>query len=100
MALMMEEARTSETLVIFYQTTRRYNSEDSHFLTHRRENLKSYLYIVELFGKVLISGEQVNIWKKAVVTYLKYPRICLDGVFGNVKNYLTPHLLGYYLLLT
>jgi hypothetical protein len=40
--LMMEAARTSETLVNFYQTTRRYNPEDSHFRTHRRENLKSY----------------------------------------------------------
>jgi hypothetical protein len=27
--LMMEAARTSETLVNFYQTTRRYNPEDS-----------------------------------------------------------------------
>jgi hypothetical protein len=35
MALMMEAARTSETLVNFYQTTRRYNPEDSHF---RMEN--------------------------------------------------------------
>jgi hypothetical protein len=41
--LMMETARTSETLVNFYQTTRRYNPEDSHLRTHRRENLKSYL---------------------------------------------------------
>jgi hypothetical protein len=40
-ALMMKAARTSETLVNFYQTTRRYNPEDSH-RTHRRENLKSY----------------------------------------------------------
>jgi hypothetical protein len=40
-ALMMEAARTSETLVN-YQTTRRYNTEDSHLHTHRRENLKSY----------------------------------------------------------
>jgi hypothetical protein len=39
----MEAARTSETLVNFYQTTRRYNPEDSHFRTHRRENLKSCL---------------------------------------------------------
>jgi hypothetical protein len=30
MALMMEAARTSETLVNFYQTTRRYNPQDSH----------------------------------------------------------------------
>jgi hypothetical protein len=28
--------------VYFYQTTRRYNPEDSHLRTHRRENLKSY----------------------------------------------------------
>jgi hypothetical protein len=31
-ALMMEAARTSETLVNFYQTTRRYNPKDSHLL--------------------------------------------------------------------
>jgi hypothetical protein len=42
-ALMKEAARTSETLVNFYETTRRYNPEDSHLRTHRRENLKSYL---------------------------------------------------------
>jgi hypothetical protein len=42
-ALMMEAAMTSETLVNFYQTTRRYNPEDSHLRTHRRENLKTYL---------------------------------------------------------
>jgi hypothetical protein len=28
-ALMMEVARTSETLINFYQTTRRYNPEDN-----------------------------------------------------------------------
>jgi hypothetical protein len=43
-ALMMEAARTSETFVNFYQTTRRYNPEVSHLHTHRRENLKSYFY--------------------------------------------------------
>jgi hypothetical protein len=42
-ALMMEAARASETLVNFYQATRRYNPEDSHLRTHCRENLKSYL---------------------------------------------------------
>jgi hypothetical protein len=42
-ALMMEAARTSETLVNFHQTTRRYNPEDSHLRTHRRENLRSYM---------------------------------------------------------
>jgi hypothetical protein len=32
-ALMMEAARISETLVNFYQTTRRYNPEDSQLRT-------------------------------------------------------------------
>jgi hypothetical protein len=40
-ALMMEAAGTSETLVNFYQTTRRNNPEDIYFHTRRRENLKS-----------------------------------------------------------
>jgi hypothetical protein len=51
-ALMMEAARTSETLVNFYQTTRRHNPEDSHLRTNRRENLKSYL----IFGLFDISA--------------------------------------------
>jgi hypothetical protein len=42
-ALMMEVASSSETSVNFYQTTRRYNPEDSHLHSRRRENLKSYL---------------------------------------------------------
>jgi hypothetical protein len=41
-ALMIEVARIPERLVNFYQTTRRYNPENSHLRTHRRENLKSY----------------------------------------------------------
>jgi hypothetical protein len=41
-SLITEAANTSEMSVIFYQTTRRYNPEDSHLSTHRRENLKSY----------------------------------------------------------
>jgi hypothetical protein len=44
--LMMEAARTSETLVNFYKTTRRYNPEDSHLRTHRHENLKSYTLLL------------------------------------------------------
>jgi hypothetical protein len=40
---MMDAASTSETSANFYQTTRRYNPEDSHLHTRRRENLKSHL---------------------------------------------------------
>jgi hypothetical protein len=49
MILMMEAASTSETLVNFYQTTRRNNPEDSHLHTHRHENLK-YHSIIDSFG--------------------------------------------------
>jgi hypothetical protein len=39
---MTEAASTFKTSVNFYETTRRYISEDSHFHTRRRENLKSH----------------------------------------------------------
>jgi hypothetical protein len=51
---MMEAARTSETLVNFYQTTRRYNPEDSYLRSNRRENLKSYFYL--LFHAVILEA--------------------------------------------
>jgi hypothetical protein len=53
---MMEAARTSETLVNFYQTTRRYNPEDSHLRTHRRENLKSN-FLRMLFNNTVLIAE-------------------------------------------
>jgi hypothetical protein len=40
-ALMMDAESTSGTSLNFYQTTRRYNPEDSHLHTRRRENLRS-----------------------------------------------------------
>jgi hypothetical protein len=42
MALMMEAASTSETLVKFYQTTQRNIPEDNHLYTRCHENLKSH----------------------------------------------------------
>jgi hypothetical protein len=42
----MEAVKTSETSVNLYQSTRRYNPEDSHLHSHRREKLKSYLNII------------------------------------------------------
>jgi hypothetical protein len=51
-ALMMEAASTSQTSVNFYQTTRRYNPEDSHLHTRRRENIRSYL--ANLYGEATL----------------------------------------------
>jgi hypothetical protein len=38
------------SLANFYQTTRRYNPQDSHLRTHYRENLKSYKYQYSLLN--------------------------------------------------
>jgi hypothetical protein len=43
-AMMMEAAGTSETLVNFYQTTWHYNPEDSHL------RWKYYLKLLEMFS--------------------------------------------------
>jgi hypothetical protein len=40
--LMMEAASTSETLVNFYQITRRYNPEDSHLRTRQLSGSMNY----------------------------------------------------------
>jgi Na+/phosphate symporter len=42
--LMTEAVSASETSVNFHQSTRRYNPEDSHLHTRRRNNLKSSLF--------------------------------------------------------
>jgi hypothetical protein len=69
---MMEAARTSETLVNFYQTTRRYNPEDSHLRTHRRENQKSY-GVDSVFSSNPKKRKlpQMSIYKKPKVNQLK-----------------------------
>jgi hypothetical protein len=51
-SLMMEAARTSETLAIFDQTTRRNNQEGSHLHARSHENLKSHKW-TKFLGKIL-----------------------------------------------
>jgi hypothetical protein len=56
-AVMIEAASTTETSVNVYQTTRCYNSEDSHLHTRRRENLKYYkTKIGYYFSKITPGG--------------------------------------------
>jgi hypothetical protein len=43
---MLQAVQTSETSVDSHQSTRRYNPEDGHLGTHRRENLKCYINYV------------------------------------------------------
>jgi hypothetical protein len=47
-ALMIEEATISGTVVNIYQTTRRNNPEDSHLHIRRRESLKSHNTHIDL----------------------------------------------------
>jgi hypothetical protein len=54
--LVMEAARTSETVINLHQTTRRYNPEDGRLHTRRRENLKSCLQRIRLGIYVLRLG--------------------------------------------
>jgi hypothetical protein len=55
-------SKSSEMLVNFYQTTQRYNPEDSNLCNHRGENLKSYtLFIV--YKKAFGSVRREEIWK-------------------------------------
>jgi hypothetical protein len=67
---MMEAARTSETLVNFYQTTRCYSPEDSHLHTHHHENLKSYIHVLNICQNRNTPGSLV--WKKDTTNNINY----------------------------
>jgi hypothetical protein len=81
----MEAARTSETLINFYQTTRRYNPEDSHLRTHRRENLKSYEVYVNVINPAVL-----------MVLYCRCKKVCglhctyylASSRWGEVKKFI------------
>jgi hypothetical protein len=80
---MMEAARTSETLVNFYQTTRRYNPQDSQLRTHRRENLKSYHYKVGLLGLAKrLPAENLSKCCKGNIEYIRVCTALCLALFG------------------
>jgi hypothetical protein len=72
-ALMMEAARTSETLVNFYQTTRCYNPEDSNLL-----NLK--------VAQLLYSVRKDNGHMLRKLSVKKYMAAACLGTFFDLYN--------------
>jgi hypothetical protein len=72
-AVMMEAARTSEMLVNFYQTTRRYNPEDSYLRTHCHENLKSYTGDVQFHCTPVVSSvsDACRICDQKLIDYIE-----------------------------
>jgi hypothetical protein len=60
---------TSETSVIFYQTTRHNNPEDSHLHTRHLENLKSH-HRAQFYPLFSVVGLIVNASPSSVVTAL------------------------------
>jgi hypothetical protein len=66
---MMEAASTSETLVNFYQTTRRYNPEDSHLQiaiycrnTYEFKLLKYVIKQHKVWGTINLCNSKVRLW--------------------------------------
>jgi hypothetical protein len=79
-------ASTSETLVNFFQTTRRYNPEDSHLRTHRRENLKSYkrLHINWRENKFCFNPYVLNF---IICSLLYYDALSTAGIIWHRMRY-------------
>jgi hypothetical protein len=72
---MMEAASTSETSVNFYQTTGRYDPEDSYLHTRRRENLKCHFFLLSAMYNIPIINEQFHCFS---TVYFK-------GIAGNKR---------------
>jgi hypothetical protein len=68
--------------VNFYQTARRYNPEDSHIHTRRRENLKSYCTIVRS-SVFLTNGVGLPLYH--IIIYVK--KTILNSQYTSLSNY-------------
>jgi hypothetical protein len=90
-ALMMEAVQTSETLVNSYQSTRRYNPEDSHLHSHCRENLKSSFMTLKMIPAICKTFDNLS------NILLLFLRICNHtnmhdlSTFGQLLNSVLPH---------
>jgi hypothetical protein len=71
---MMEAARTSETLVNFYQTTRRYNPEDSHLLSLRSVLILAYCLYAVLQQKYVLHASPISTPLTLVSRYMIFSR--------------------------
>jgi hypothetical protein len=94
-ALMLEAVRTSETLINFYQTTRRYNPEDSYLRTLRRENLKSYTWGNDVWAdffrpyasRVVFSQSHPCVWKLE-----EQNLVCTEEKERGAVKIIAPHI--------
>jgi hypothetical protein len=106
----MEVVQTSGTLLNSYQSTRRYNPDDSHLHSHQRQDLKSYLIPLSFVRRSLklilnISATKIKSNNKAIhdvslfltVTVLncsgskcKIPvTLCVKWTIENMAAYVT-----------
>jgi hypothetical protein len=83
---------TSETSANFYQTTRRYNPEDRHLHTRRRENLKSHQ---KLFFET-IGQSQIEMRQKTIHTDLTSYKRSMNGYKTAQRNEITYHTASYF----
>jgi hypothetical protein len=81
----MEPESTSETSVNFYQTTLRYNPEDSHLHTRRRENLKSYNVYFVLYQVFHILAQVVSDFQIFFSSSWRTP-VCVAFVWIGCKG--------------
>jgi hypothetical protein len=79
--MIMDVARGSETSVRFYQTTRRYNPEDSHLHIRRSDNLKPYLIHYKI--------SPLELPMKELNSVRKFKPYCF-----NIHNYYPPYILN------
>jgi hypothetical protein len=80
--------RTSEMLVNFYQTTWRYNPEDSHLSTHCRENLKSYSH--NFIDWVIVLSLQTGQFNACTRLKIVFPATPWSFSYSSTHRFIIP----------